>query len=186
MYQAREKFAQVIMILLIVGGAWPYTYAVAQQRDPVSVLKALFEARNAHNAEAAAAFFAEDATIINTNGRKTNGRENIRKIMEGDSAGNAQFVLESPQMMSDKITFTDLTTRDAFRKLEVAPVQIVGEALVQDGKIKSFIVHLPPDSIAKIEAASKTPKGEGVSLGGLPCLDYIPRAKAHAESLRVR
>ena len=68
-------------------------YAVAQQTDPLSVLKALFEARNAHNAEAAAAFFAEDATIMNTNGRKTTGRENIRKIMKGDSAGNAQFVL---------------------------------------------------------------------------------------------
>jgi hypothetical protein len=186
MYQAREKFAKAMMILLVVGGAWPYTCAVAQQTDPLSVLKGLFDARNAHNAEAAAAFFAEDATIMNTNGRKTTGRENIKKIMEGDSAGNAQFVLESPKIIGDKITFTDLTTRDMLRKLEVAPVQIVGEAVVQDGKIKSFIVYLSPDSIAKIEAACKTPKGEGVSLGGLPCLEYIPRAKAHAESLRVR
>jgi hypothetical protein len=87
MYQAREKFAKAIMILLVIAGAWPYMYAVAQQTDPLSVLNALFEARNAHNAEAAAAFFAEDATIMNTNGRKTTGRENIRKIMEGDSTG---------------------------------------------------------------------------------------------------
>ena len=149
-------------------------------------IEGLFDARNAHNTEAAVAFFAEDATLTNTNGRKTIGRENIRKIMEGDGAGNAHFVLESSQTMGDRITFTDMTTRDSFRKLEVAPVQIVGEAIVQDGKIKSFIVHLPLDSIAKIEAACKTPKGEGVSLGGLPCLEYIPRAKEHAESLRGR
>jgi len=104
-------------------------YAVAQQTDPLSVLKALFEARNAHDAKAAAAFFAEDATIMNTNGRKTSGRENIRKIMEGDNTGNAQLVLESPKMMGDKITFTDLTTRDVFRKLEVAPCKSSGKQL---------------------------------------------------------
>jgi hypothetical protein len=184
MYQGRKRFVSVIMILLVVGASL-YMDAVAQQ-DPLSVIKGLFDARNAHNAEAALAFFAEDATIINTNGRKTTGRENIRKIIEGDSAGNTEFVLESPKMIGDKISFSDLTTRDAYRKLEVAPVRIIGEAIVQEGKIKSFIVYLPPDSIAKIEAACKAPKGEGVSLGGLPCLEYIPRAKAHAESLRAR
>lgn len=185
MYPARKKFVKTLMILIVVGSALRLTCAVAQKTDPLSVLNALFEARNAHNADAAAAFFAEDAMVINTNGRKTTGRENILNIMEGDSAGNTEFVLESPQIRGDKITFTDLTTRDAFRKLEVAPVRIAGEAIVQDGKIKSLIVHLPPDSIAKIEAACKTPKGEGVSLGGLPCLEYIPRAKAHSESLRT-
>jgi len=185
MHQAGEKCAKAAMILLVVGGAWAYTCAAAQQTDSLSILKALFDARNAHNADAAAAFFAEDATITNTNGHKTTGRENIKKIMEGDSAGNAQFVLGSPKIMGDRITFTDLTTRDVFRKLEVAPVRIEGEAIVQGGKIKSFIVYLPPDSIGKIEAACKTPKGDGISIGGLPCLEYIPRAKAHAESLRT-
>jgi hypothetical protein len=48
-------------------------HIVAQQTDPLSVLKALFEARNAQNAEAAA-FFAEGATIINTNRHKTIGQ----------------------------------------------------------------------------------------------------------------
>ena len=86
------------------------------------------------------------------------------------------------------VTWTDLVTNPVYEKLGVAPVQIAGQAVIRDGKIKSLITHFPPSSLAKFEQACEqkgceTPKADGVLIVGQPCLRFL--ANAWAQTRRV-
>jgi len=162
--------------------------AQTQQSDPLSVLKSLLETRNTGSAAAALALFADDGVIINVIGVKFAGRDNIEILIQDTNAEAGSYELEDPHSAGHTVTWTDLVTNPVYEKLGVAPVQIAGQAVIRDGKIKSLITHFPPSSLAKFEQACEqkgceTPKADGVLIVGQPCLRFL--ANAWAQTRRV-
>jgi hypothetical protein len=165
-----------------------FAAAQTQLSDPLSVLKSLLETRSSANANAALALFADDGVIINVVGVKFSGRDNIGKLIQDTNAETGSYELEDAHLAGDTVTWTDLVTNPVYEKLGVAPVQIAGQAVIRDGKIKSLIAHFPPSSLAKFQQACEqkgceTPKADGVLIVGQPCLRFL--ANAWAQTRRV-
>jgi ketosteroid isomerase-like protein len=178
------RFMKAVLATVLALVTLPAPFAAqAEQSDPVSVLKSLFEARNSKNSDAALALFADDGLIINVVGAKFAGRDNIENFLQITGAQSGRYELESVRSVGDTVMWTDLVTNPTYEKLGVAPVQIAGEAVIRDGKIKSFVTHFPASSMAKFEEAceqkgSETTKADGVLIVGQPCLRFLPNAWA--------
>jgi SnoaL-like domain len=174
---------------LAVFGSAKSAVAEDGQSDPVTVIKRLFEARNSGNAEAAAALFAADGEVVNIVGRKFAGRHDINAFMAAGIAQKGRYELEEVDAQGGTVTWTDLVTNVLYEKLEIAPVRVVGQAVIHEGKIKSFVTHLPPYSLAKFEQvcepACEVAKADGVLFAGLLCPQFLRSAKAHMRSART-
>lgn len=175
---------------LAIAGSPNLAAAEDTQPDPVSVVKRLFEARNSANSDAAAALFAVDGEIVNVVGARFSGMDAIRRFMAGGIAQKGQYALQDIGSEGAVVRWTDLVTNDLYRKLQIAPVEVVGEAVVEEGKIKSFITHFPPSSMAKFEQvcepACEVAKAEGIPIVGLMCPQFLRSAKAQMRSATAR
>jgi hypothetical protein len=175
---------------LAIAGSPNLAAAEDAQPDPVSVIKRLFETRNSANPDAAAALFAVNGEIVNVVGAKFVGMDAIRRFMAGGIAQKGRYDLQDIRYESGIVRWTDLVTNDVYRKLEIAPVEVVGEAVVEEGKIKSFITHFPPSSIEKFERvcepACEVAKADGVPIAGLMCPQLLRSAKAQMRNATAR
>lgn len=179
----------VVAIFAIVSLAH-LAAAQTPQSDPVSVLKRLFAARNAADADAAVALFDRGGVIVNVVGTRFAGHDDIRRFLEMTGAQKGRYDLEQVNAAGDRVTWTDLVTNPLYEKLGIAPVQVAGEAVIREGKIESFVTHFPPYSLAKFEQvcepACETAKAEGVLIVGLLCPQFLAKAKAQMRSAASR
>jgi hypothetical protein len=159
------------------------------QPDPVSVIKRLFAARNAANPDAAATLFAVNGEIVNVVGARFSGMDAIRRFMAGGIGQNGRYDLQAIRYEGGVVRWTDLVTNDVYRKLGIAPVEVVGEAVVDEGRIKSFITHFPPSSMEKFEQvcepACEVAKADGIPIVGLMCPQFLRSAKAQMRNATV-
>jgi len=113
---------------------------------------------NAGDVEAAIAFYADDALRTQQpppagqSGVWT-GKEQVRGFVKGLVADHFKVELSNLKAAGDKITYTCTFSTDTYRKLGVAPLVAVEEAMLERGKIKSQTVTVTPESVAKIQAA---------------------------------
>ncbi|MBI5302037.1 MAG: DJ-1/PfpI family protein [Chloroflexi bacterium] len=126
--------------------------------DPASLIKVLVDTLNAGNVDAAMAFFADDATQTQTpppagtSGVRT-GKEQIRDFYKGLIADHFSVELSNVRAVSDKITYTCTFSTDSYKKMGVAPLVTIEEAVFVGGRIKSQTITVTPESLAKIQAA---------------------------------
>jgi len=145
-------------IALGACAAPPPTATPVPPPDPASLIKSLSDALNAGNVDAVMAFFADDATQTQTpppsgtSGVRT-GKEQIRGFFQGMIADKFSGELSNLKVTGDKITYTSTFSTDTYRKLGVAPLVVVEEAVFERGKIKSQTITVTPESLAKIQAA---------------------------------
>jgi hypothetical protein len=156
------------------------------QLDPVSVMKHLFEARNSANPDAAVALFAVDAEVVNAVGARLTSMDAIRRFMAGGIAQKGRYEVEDIRYEGGVVRWKDLVTNDVYRKLAIAPVEVVGEAVVDQGKIKSFITHFPSSSMEKFERACEGAKADGILIVGLTCPKFLRGAKAQMLNATAR
>ena len=153
----------IVLVLVTLAAcaapaAAPPTPTLAPPDDPVSVIKALVDALNAGDVEAAVAFYADDALRTQQpppagqSGVWT-GKEQVRGFVKGLVTDHFKVELSNLKAAGDKITYTCTFSTDTYRKLGVAPLVVVEEALFERGKIKSQTVTVTPESVAKIQAA---------------------------------
>lgn len=130
-----------------------------QGTDAVSVARAEHVAANAHNVDAAVAFFADDAVVtISPPPRGSlgvfSGKDAIKAWVQTDAANHLQvenvFTLA---LGPDTAIARDKISLDQFRQLGVAPLDFVEQYVVQAGKIKSMVISLTPEAAAKLGAA---------------------------------
>ena len=134
--------------------------------DPASLIKDLVGVLNAGNVDAAMAFFADNATQTQTpppsgtSGVRT-GKEQIRGFYKGLVDDHFGVELSNLKSAGDKVTYTCTFSTDTYKKMGVAPLVTLEEAVFEKGKIKSQTINLSPESLAKIQAAmaaqAKTP-----------------------------
>jgi LPXTG-motif cell wall-anchored protein len=144
----------------------------AQATDPVAVFTAFNIAVNAHDVDAALAFFADDAVVQFPNQPPPNihrGRSEIRAWLQGDAAQHIQVRTENVQAAGDRVLCIGKADVDALRPLGITLVGTV-EAVVQSGKISSFTFTLSADTLAELQALAAQPQelpqtgGAGLSL----------------------
>lgn len=169
----------LFFVLLLV----PTTNITAQGTDPLSVVKGFRAAYNDGNVEAAVNFYANDAEITNTRGRKFIGKKAIRKFTQNNLAAGERVASGDPKVTGDAATLIARVTTDFYVKLGVAPIGISGRWIVRDGKIKSETHYFPPISLVKIRQACASPQAQGVLLFGQPCNEFLEQAVAQTKSV---
>jgi ketosteroid isomerase-like protein len=136
-------------------------HAAAQvPTDPASVLVA-FEKTVGVDVDAGLAMMTDDAVLKitpapqGTTGLWT-GKAEIRQGLQYSVDHKVKReVVGAPQVDGTKITDTVMTTNDFFQMIGVAPVQFSTEAVVEGGKIKSFVTVIAPSEQGRVSAAAK-------------------------------
>jgi hypothetical protein len=121
-------------------------------RDTASTIQGFFDAENANDAEASAAFFTTDAEVRLPTGTLTTP-EQIRVWQDGLAAGHFSANVPDREVSGNKATLHGTVGFDLFRNLGLPAVESTWEILVVDGKIKSFIYTFSPEAGARIAAA---------------------------------
>lgn len=115
-----------------------------------------FEAAlNAKNLDAALAFVAGDAEFLCA-GKTHKGIAEIKAHYEEAIAKNLQLEKGERTVTGAKVTWLTKATADDLTKLAVAPLDLQGSAVIEDGKIKSFALVPTPEAQAKLDLATAT------------------------------
>jgi hypothetical protein len=184
----------VVMAALAMMLVLPFPL-YAQETDPESVVNALFEAFNAGDVEAIAAFYADDAVVRFPDENETlTGAEEIRPWIEELGAMNFAIEATSIQVEGDTVTVAIRTWADPSRALGIAPLEATDVYIVKDGKIVSQTSTYTEESLAKLMAAlAALPETGGVAfptyllftaLGGLAILSGLGLTLRRRHSLR--
>lgn len=170
----------LLLVLLLV----PIANVTAQGTDPLSVIKGAKAAYDAGNVEAAVAFYADDAVITNTRGRKIIGKDAIRRFIQGNlKAGTRSGEMLNPQVTGDSVTWAEMERTDFFVKLGIALTEVRTQVVVQNGKINSTNSYRPPLSLVRIQQACENPQAQGVLLYGQSCSEFVQQSKAQTRSV---
>jgi len=127
----------------------------SQTPDPESVVKSWNDALNVGDVEAALEYLDEDAAITivpppaGMSGIFT-GKEQIRGWYEANAALNGFNEFVEIQVNGDKVNWTSKFGMDEWRKIGVESLDVLGEGVIVDGKIQSYTVTIPPESLAKL------------------------------------
>jgi ketosteroid isomerase-like protein len=141
-------------IALLLALALPLAL-YAQAADPLSVVEAWATALNAHDIDSALSYLAGDAVVTlvpaapGTSGVFT-GPEEIRGWYDGQAAGNATTTLSDCQVEGETVTCTDTYTDDGLQAMGVDFIDGAYVAVVRDGKIRSYVFTMSPESLAKL------------------------------------
>ena len=160
------------------GDAW---LSAMSEAEPLSVLKKLMEVETVGDFEATLSLFAGDAVIVNVVGGTFAG-QGLKRFIADDISAHDQFLMEQPEVKGNKVGWTRSVTAGFYATLGVAPIQFAFEAMVQSGKIKSIVAHLPMTEIARIEMACRTRATKPLIYGG-PCSEFVQDLKEHTQSL---
>ena len=123
--------------------------------DPESVVNSWNDALNVGDVEAALEYLEDDALITivpppaGLSGIFT-GKEQIRGWYEGNAAQNGFNEIVEIQVNGDKVNWTSKFGMDEWREIGVESLEVFGEGVIVDGKIQSYTVTIPPESLAKL------------------------------------
>jgi ketosteroid isomerase-like protein len=150
----------VVIGAVLVGVLVSTERGYAQASDPMAVFNAFHAAVNAHDVDAALAFFAPDAVVQFPNQPPPNvfrGTQEIRTWLQGDAAQHIQVTTDNVQVTGDRMTWDASVMVDDLRPLGISADGSV-EAVIQGGKITSFVFTLSEDTLAKLQAATAQPQ----------------------------
>ncbi|MEK9149939.1 MAG: nuclear transport factor 2 family protein, partial [Candidatus Desantisbacteria bacterium] len=125
----------------------------------VSLITALQEGANAHkDIDAMVNLFTDDAVVTFAGLPPPNvfiGKEQIRTWQEMEFADNSHIECGNLKVSGNKVTFTLKVSSDSLVKLGVTPPALEStiEAVIQEGKFKSFTLTFDPESLAKLNPA---------------------------------
>jgi hypothetical protein len=111
-------------------------------------------ALNAGDVDGALALFADDAVLTTGQGQFA-GKEQIRTWLEGLVAQNDRIEVAGRQADGGKVTWQNMFFRADLPALNNEPLEAQAEAVVEDGKIKTFSSILTDASQAKLQAATE-------------------------------
>ena len=190
-----KKFLEVITVFVAMFALFASAtlVATAQETDPESVLRSLFDALNAKDIDRALAFVTDDTviTIVMAPNRFVfTGKEEIRgwwqhtQIEENTFAEVGEFRVEG-----DKASWSASISTDPWRALDVAPIHCSAESIVQDGLLKSHTFTISAESIARLQIAENKAitrrfmediwnKGDMAAADELIAEDFVNRSPA--------
>ncbi len=170
-----RSLTSAAIILTVLAGLLSFTIgAHAQATDPKSVFDGFHAAVNAHDVDAALAFFADDGVVQFPNQPPPNvfrGKTEIRAWLQGDADQHIQVKTEQVKVAGDTMTWIAKVDVDDVRPLGIT-IEGPAEAVIQGGKIKSFTFTLSDATLAKLQAAPAQPPALPRT-GALPDLTWM-------------
>jgi hypothetical protein len=159
----RRVAGAVGAILLVAGLLAPPASA---QTDAVSVARALIDAENAHNVEAAVNLFAPGA-IVNLPTGPLVTRAEITQWQRELAAGNLRVDISTPVAVTPEVvTFSGTVGYDPFRRLGISPLDATWQLTVQLGQVTTFNFAFTPAATARLQAATAGAAPAPVAGGG--------------------
>ena len=158
----------VVVLTLIIAGCSPNASTPPiQSKAPESVLRAITEALNNKDAEAATALVAEDVTqtlIPAPSGTGIyQGKEAIHTRFKEVVAGNPTHKLTSCQTSGDKVTCAATYSDDSTKPLGF-DLEFNVEAVVQNGLLKTVTWKMTDQSLTKMQAALAKAQPQALAL----------------------
>ncbi len=152
------------IVLLALSFALP-TALSAQAADPEAVIRAVGKALNAGDLDAVMAYYADNAVKTQQpppagqSGTWT-GKDEIRASIKSMMDAHTSCEAGNVQVAGNKVSYTATCASDTFRKLGLTSIAVNEETTVEAGKITVQHVTIPPETLAKIQAAaaSQTPQ----------------------------
>ena len=159
----------LVAAVLMVSSA----QAHAQAKDPASVIAYGAAQVNAHNLDALMTIFAEDAVVTN-DGAVFTGKEQVRGFMKAaiDDFISTTIVGEFT-VNGNRVTWREEDRLKSLTQIGVPVIYSRGEAVVEDGLIKSMVFTTEPASIAEIERAMAAVPAGMPSTGANEVLNFI-------------
>ncbi len=168
----RFCFATAVAVAVVLGAAT----GAQGQTDPGSVARALIDAENAHNVDAAVALFADDAVVTLPTGRLTT-KDQIRGWQSELAGGNFKATINTPQVSGERVTFSGSIELDAFRKLGLDRLESNWDLTIQQGKVKTFTFNFTAEAGARLqEAMARAKQGQGsppIARTGVPVALWV-------------
>jgi hypothetical protein len=159
----------VVWMLIVVGCGPNALTPPTPSKDPESVLRAITEALNKKDVEAATARLADDVTqtlIPAPSGTGIyQGKDAMRARFEEVVAGNPTHRLTSCQTSGDKVTCAATYSDDSTKPLGF-DLEFNVEAVVQNGLLRTVTWQMTDQSLAKLQAAMAPPPTPAPNLLG--------------------
>lgn len=149
---AGRSMKSVLAVFMALGAVLGTAAAGHAQSDPASVARALIDAENRHDVEAAVSLFTPDAVVIHATGTLTTTAE-IRKWQTELAEGNFRANISAPTVAGDKVTFTGDVVLNSFRSLGIDKLDATWELTVLQGRVKTFNFAFTPASAARLQQA---------------------------------
>lgn len=148
----RSMRRSLLGVLVAVGTGLATPAAGLAQGDPASVARALIDAENRHDVDAAVALFTPDAVVTHATGTLTTTAE-VRTWQTELAAGNFRAVIGTPAVSGDRVTFTGDVFLSSFQALGIDKLDATWELTVQQGRVKTFNFVFSPASNARLQQA---------------------------------
>ena len=160
-----RRVAVVAAVVLFSGLGAPIASA---QTDAVSVARALINAENAHDVNAALNLFGPGA-IVNLPTGALVTRAEIEQWQRELAAGNFRAEITPPVAVTPEIvTFSGTVALDSFRRLGISPLEATWELTVQLGRVTIFNFNFTPAAAARLQAALAGAGGTAQAGGSQP------------------
>ena len=172
-----RRFLFAVVALAIVGLGAPTT---TQAADPSAVARALNDAMNAHDVDAAVALIADDA-VVHAQGQTFTGREQIRGWIVSLAQQDFQSRVVGPTTVTgDTVVLREDILVDDWRRVGLDPLATRVEITVRDDLVSSITTTIFPESQARLQGALPRSGGPAMSLtaalgAALVCLGLIVR-----------
>jgi Domain of unknown function (DUF4440) len=137
------------LMILLVPRLW------AQGIEADSVLRARQAALVAGDLHAILSLFADDAVVVTSSGRLLIGKEQIQGWVEDQVGRHQREEVGSRHVQGNKLSWAGKVYRDDWHKLEVSPLDVTQDAIIEGGKIKFFNTTFTPESATRLQAARK-------------------------------
>ncbi|MDQ4068216.1 MAG: nuclear transport factor 2 family protein [Actinomycetota bacterium] len=156
-----RRLPVVAAVVLACGVLW--ASPASGQTDAVAVARALIDAENRHDVQAAVDLFAPGAIVnLPTGALVTRGE--IEQWQRDLAAGNFRAEITPPVAVTPEVvTFSGTVALDAFRRLGISPLEANWQLTVQLGRITTFNFSFTPAAAARLQAALA---GGGTGGGG--------------------
>ncbi|MEO6458034.1 MAG: nuclear transport factor 2 family protein [Chloroflexia bacterium] len=167
-------FSLIVLVAAVVSTGTLQAYA--QAKDPASVIAYGTAQVNAHNLDALMSIFADDA-VVNNDGTLFAGKEQVRGFLKAalDDFISTTIVGEFT-VNGNKVTWREEDRIKSLTQIGVPVIYSSGEAVVEDGLIKSMVFTTEAASIAEIERAMAAVPSGMPSTGANEVLNFIMMA----------
>ena len=127
--------------------------AYAQSTDAESVLKAREAALVGGELDIILDLFSNDAIVVTSSGRLLTGKEQIRVWVQDQVDRQQREEAGMRQVHGNKLSWPGKVHRSDWQKLDVSPLNVTQDAIIQGGKIKFFSTTFAPESWVRLEIA---------------------------------
>jgi steroid delta-isomerase-like uncharacterized protein len=142
-----------MLVALLIFGAG---VAHAAPPSPSQVVEQVEAALSAGNVDAFAAWFAPEG-VVREGSVAISGRDQIRTWAQGLISRNYQTVPGPRTVQGSRVSWTARVTFDGLKALGVDQVEARAEAVVENGKMKTYVPPFSPGMQAMMGAAQAAP-----------------------------